>query len=73
MLRALQGSLHLQKPFFIADLSIHFNSTRFYGCNNVRMFCMKRPFHKGKKDKENEFAVSLVWCTWGNCVCLAVL
>ena len=33
---------------------------RFYSCNNVKMFSMKRPFHKGIKDKENEFAVSQV-------------
>ena len=30
---------------------------------------MKRPFHKGEKDKDNEFAVSGVQCEqYSNCV-----
>lgn len=30
----------------------------FYRVNNVRKFRYDRPFHKGPKDKENEFKVS---------------
>ena len=31
--------------------------TRFYHTNNVKQFVLKRPFHKGKKDKTNEYKV----------------
>lgn len=30
----------------------------FYRVNNVRRFRYDRPFHKGPKDRENEFKVS---------------
>lgn len=30
----------------------------FYRVNNVRKFRYDRPFHKGPKDKENEFKVN---------------
>ena len=30
---------------------------RFYEVNDVSEFTLRRPFHKGKKDKDNEFAV----------------
>ena len=35
---------------------------RFYRTNHVKQFVLKRPFHKGKKDKENEYKV-LLPCT----------
>ena len=31
---------------------------RFYHTNLVRRFKLKRPFHQGIKDKENEYKVS---------------
>ena len=31
---------------------------RFYHTNHVRRFKLKRPFHQGIKDKENEYKVS---------------
>lgn len=31
---------------------------RFYEVNNVNKFQFSRPFHKGEKDKDNEFKVS---------------
>lgn len=32
----------------------------FYRVNNIRKFRYDRPFHKGPKDKENEFKVEAV-------------
>ena len=31
---------------------------RFYRTNHVRRFMLKRPFHRGVKDKQNEYKVS---------------
>lgn len=39
----------------------------FYRVNNIRKFRYDRPFHKGPKDKENEFKVEVV-----NKTCLSV-
>lgn len=39
----------------------------FYRVNNIRKFRYDRPFHKGPKDKENEFKVEVV-----NKPCLSV-
>lgn len=39
----------------------------FYRVNNVRKFRYDRPFHKGPKDKENEFKVEYrkwIQCAW---------
>lgn len=34
----------------------------FYRVNNIRKFRYDRPFHKGPKDKENEFKVGMLRC-----------
>lgn len=39
----------------------------FYRVNNIRKFRYDRPFHKGPKDKENEFKVEVA-----NKLCLSV-
>ena len=33
---------------------------RFYRTNHVRRFMLKRPFHRGVKDKQNEYKVSVI-------------
>ena len=38
---------------------------RFYERNWVNQFKYDRPFHKGKKDKNSEFAVSFLICHKG--------
>ena len=38
-------------------------TSRFYRSNNVKRFLQKRGFHKGPKDKSNEFVVS-VYCAY---------
>lgn len=40
----------------------------FYRVNNVRKFRYDRPFHKGPKDKENEFKVNKSRGAWGQCL-----
>ena len=48
---------------------------RFYHTNHVRRFMLKRPFHRGQKNKENEYKVCLSVClstSKGVSICLCV-
>jgi len=39
---------------------IPYSMYRFYHTNQVKRFMLKRPFHRGKKDKENEYKVDII-------------
>ena len=40
-----------------------FSTDRFYHTNYVRRFMLKRPFHRGQKDKSNEYKVCSYMCS----------
>ena len=58
--RQLVGHVHILLQLF-SPLRLNSSpQTRFYHTNYVRRFMLKRPFHRGTKDKQNEYKVCVV-------------
>lgn len=64
LLRHVSSRLLLSSSLFppcsslLPPLPLSFLPRRFYRTNHVRRFMLKRPFHRGVKDKQNEYKVS---------------
>lgn len=52
----------MEEPAHFKDKSINAKVLNYYKSNEVQKFVYNKPFRKGPKDKDNEFAVS-----WSKC------